>query len=114
LPPCLQSLPPLLHPPSDSSPCPWDCNSSRLWTSAMSLTKCSQSDLPLGGFGVCTARRKLTLSLRFVWPKILNTSQYQTRGEAVHSQGHHSGRLRLPYFATEARRTLSPCPNSRG
>ena len=44
----------------------------------------------------------------------LTTSQFQTRGEAVCSQGHHSGRLRLRYFAAEARRALSPCLNSCG
>jgi hypothetical protein len=119
LPACPQSPPPLLHLPSDSSPCPWDCNSSHLWASAMSLTKCFPSDLPLEGFGVCTARRRLTLFLRSArcmarGRKILTTSQFQTQGEAVHSQGHHPRRLRLRYFATEARRALSPCPNSCG
>ena len=119
LPACPQSPPPLLRLPSDSSPCLCDYNSSHLWASAMPLTKCFPSDLPLEGFGVCTARRSLTLSLRSVrcmarGRKILTTTQFHTRGEAVHPQGHHPKRLRLRYFATEARRPLSPCPNRCG
>ena len=51
---------PTSAPAIGQQPLPWDYSSSHLWASAMSLTKCFQGDLPLEGFGVCTARRRLT------------------------------------------------------
>lgn len=110
---------PLRRLRTGSSPWPWEQSSSPPWASTTPSTRCSPSDLPLEGFGVCTARRRLTPPLAPVpcmarGRKVSTISRFQAPREAVRSQGHHPRRLRLRRWASEARRTLSPCPDIRG
>lgn len=116
---CPRPPTPLRRLRTGSSRWPLEHNSSPPWVNAIPSTRCSLSDLTLEGFGVCTARRRLTPSPRSVpctprGRKVSTISRFQARREAVRSQGHHPRRLRLRHRTSEARRTLSPCPDIRG